>query len=138
MIWKPVNLSFGNRTVRAVVLNGYPMFSATDLCDILGYVNPHKILSRCCDSTPEYIRVMTAGGPQNLRMIGRGDIESLLLNYSRKTEARALWRWFRTEVFPRFESERRELAAVTLLFAAMGLICNDCIIITEKNNHKNE
>jgi hypothetical protein len=42
----PANLSYGKRTVRMIVMNGIPKFSATDICNILGYVNPNKTLGR--------------------------------------------------------------------------------------------
>ena len=129
MICKPINLTFGKRIVRAIVMNGVPMFSSTDLCDVLGYVNPHKILSRCCDSSPEYVRVMTAGGPQSLRMIGRNDIENLLLNYSRKPEAKTLWRWFENEVFPEFERNIPVLTTALFLLSVFAQLTDDLVIL---------
>lgn len=40
----PANVAYGRRTIRTVIMNGIPKFSATDICNILGYVNPNKTL----------------------------------------------------------------------------------------------
>ena len=55
----PAALAYGKRTIRMVVMNGIPKFSATDICNILGYVNPNKTLGRFCESSPEYIKMQT-------------------------------------------------------------------------------
>ena len=88
----PRTLLFGSRQVRTVVMNGVRKFSATDICNILGYVNPNKILNRYCGSTPEYIRMDTTGGPQNFRMISATDIRDILSHSRRKVVSR-LRRW---------------------------------------------
>lgn len=97
----PANLSYGKRTIRMVVMNGVPKFSATDICNILGYVNPNKTLGRFCDSSPEYVRMDTAGGPQNVRMIGTEDVRAILSRSRRKTVGR-LRKWLEEEVVPAF------------------------------------
>ena len=73
----PVLIPYGKRSIRTVILNGVIKFSATDICNILGYIKANKILGRYCDSTPEYIRLHTPGGVQSLRMIEKSDIESM-------------------------------------------------------------
>ena len=88
----PHNLTFGNRQVRTVVMNGVRKFSATDICNIIGYVNPNKVLGRYCNSTPEYICLATTGGPQNCRMISAADIRDILSHSRRKVVSR-LRRW---------------------------------------------
>ena len=88
----PHTLAFGNRQVRTVMMNGVRKFSATDICNILGYVNPNKIINRYCDSTPEYVRLATTGGPQNCRMIEAKDIRDIL-SHSRRRIVRRLRRW---------------------------------------------
>jgi prophage antirepressor-like protein len=98
----PANLSYGKRTVRMVVMNGIPKFSATDICNILGYVNPNKTIGRFCDSSPEYIRMNTTGGPQNVRMIGTEDIRSIL-DRSRHKNVRRLRNWFENKVMAAFQ-----------------------------------
>ena len=80
----PHTIAFGRRQVRTVVMNGVRKFSATDICNILGYVNPNKIINRYCDSTPEYVRLATTGGPQNCRMIEAKDIRDILSHYGAK------------------------------------------------------
>lgn len=88
----PVNLTFGKCIVRTVTMNGIRKFSATDICNILGYSNPNKILGRCCGSMPEYVRLETSGGPQNCRMIGADDIRDILVHSRRKIAVR-LGKW---------------------------------------------
>ena len=84
----PAALAYGKRSIRMVVINGIPKFSATDICNILGYIKANKILGRYCDSTPEYIRLHTPGGVQSLRMIEKSDIESILSHSKRRTVPR--------------------------------------------------
>jgi len=97
----PANLAYGKRTVRAVIMNGVPKFSATDICNILGYVNPNKTLGRFCNSSPEYVKMDTAGGPQNVRMIGIGDIDAIL-SRSRHKKVGRLRKWLDEKVIPAF------------------------------------
>lgn len=84
----PVLIPYGKRSIRTVTLNGVIKFSATDICNILGYIKANKILGRYCDSTPEYIRMHTPGGVQSLRMIEKSDIESILSHSKRRTVPR--------------------------------------------------
>ena len=95
----PHTLAFGRRQVRTVVMNGVRKFSATDICNILGYVNPNKTLGRYCDSAPEYVRLETAGGPQNCRMISVVDIRSVL-SHSRRRIVPRLRRWLDSVTAP--------------------------------------
>jgi prophage antirepressor-like protein len=88
----PTLIPYGKRSVRTVNLNGIIKFSATDICNILGYVNANKILGRYCDSSPEYIRLHTPGGQQNVRMIEKSDIEDILSHSTRRTVPRVR-RW---------------------------------------------
>lgn len=102
----PMNLAYGRRPVRTVVVNGIPKFSATDICNILGYVNPNKTLGRFCDSRPEYIRMDTAGGPQNFRVIGCEDVRAIL-SRSRRRGVRGLRNWLEGKIIPAFYGAAR-------------------------------
>lgn len=110
----PANLSYGKRTVRMVVMNGVPKFSATDICNILGYVNPNKTLGRFCNSSPEYVRMDTLGGPQNVRMIGTEDVRAIL-SRSRHKAVRRLREWFETKVIPAVAFPTFSLVGVAVL-----------------------
>ncbi len=88
----PFTVNFGKRPIRTVIINGVQKFSATDICNILGYNNPNKIIGYYCNSTPEYMRLATKGGPQNLRMIDVADIRAIL-SHSRRKVAGRLRRW---------------------------------------------
>lgn len=107
---QPVNLPFGKRIVRTVTMNGIRKFSATDICNILGYPNPNKILGRYCDSVPEYVRLETTGGPQNCRMIGADDIREILAHSRRKVVIR-LGKWLDRVTAPAFVSVVLEVGA---------------------------
>ena len=95
----PDKLAYGKRSIRMVLLNGVPKFSATDICNILGYVNPNKTLGRFCNSEPEYIRLHTAGGPQNVRRIEIDDIRDILCRSRRKNVPR-FRNWFENVAIP--------------------------------------
>ncbi len=110
----PANLAYGKRTVRMVVMNGVPKFSATDICNILGYVNPNKTLGRFCDSSPEYVRMNTTGGPQNVRIIGMDDIY-MILDRSRHKAVRRLRNWFENQVIPAVSLPTFSIIGVALL-----------------------
>ena len=97
----PLTIPYGKRIVRLVMMNGLPKFCATDICDILGYVNPNKTLGRFCDSTPEYVKMNTAGEPQNFRMIGTDDVRAILARSRRRNVGR-LKKWFEEKVVPAF------------------------------------
>lgn len=88
----PENIPFGKRLVRTVTMNGVRKFSATDICNILGYNRPNKIIGRYCDSAPEYIRLETRGGLQSCRMITAEDIRAILSRSRRKAVPR-LRKW---------------------------------------------
>lgn len=100
----PAALAYGKRSIRMVVMNGIPKFSATDICNILGYVNPNKTLGRFCESSPEYIKMQTTGGPQNVRIIAPNDIRDIF-RHSRRRNVPQLKNWFETKVFPAFHTE---------------------------------
>ena len=95
----PALIHHDPRIVRSVTMNGVTKFSATDICNILGYTNAHKILGRYCDSTPEYIRLDTPGGVQNVRVIAQADIEAIL-SHSKRPAVPALRRWLHERTAP--------------------------------------
>ena len=99
----PANIAYGRRVIRTVFMNGVPKFSATDICNILGFFNPNKTLGRYCDSTPEYIRMDTPGGPQNLRVIGVDDLYAIFKRCRRSNRqlvASRLRNWLENELLP--------------------------------------
>jgi prophage antirepressor-like protein len=111
---KAAQIAYGKRTVRVITMNGVPKFSATDICNILGYVNPNKTIGRFCDSSPEYIKIGTTGGPQNVRMIGIDDIRSILAR-SRHKNVRRFRNWFENKVFPAVIQPEYVLCGVAML-----------------------
>ena len=74
----PVLIPCGNHTVRTINLDGITLFVAKDICNILGSAKANKILGRYCDSRPGYMRMVTPGGLQYIRVIDQDDIEAIL------------------------------------------------------------
>jgi len=105
----PEIIPFGKRSVRLVTMNGVAKFAATDICNILGYSKPNKILGRTCNSTPEYIRLDTPGGVQNVRMI---DIEDIfdILEHCRSRNAKQFRKWIEETVIPYLMLRMRPVA----------------------------
>jgi prophage antirepressor-like protein len=100
----PANIAFGKRRIRMVVMNGVPKFSASDVCNILGYYNASKVVGRYCESLPEYIKMETSGGPQTVRILAPNDILDIF-KHSKRPMAKKFKKWFENKVFPAFHSQ---------------------------------
>ena len=105
----PALISCRPRTIRSVTMNGVTKFAAIDICNILGYPKANKILGRYCNSTPEYIRMRTAGGPQYVRVI---DIEDIfdILEHCRSRNAKQFRKWIEETVIPYLMLRMRPVA----------------------------
>jgi prophage antirepressor-like protein len=88
----PVLIPCGNHTVRTINLDGITLFVAKDICNILGSAKANKILGRYCESIPGYMRMMTPGGLQYIRVIDQDDIEAIL-SHSQSPAVPLLRRW---------------------------------------------
>ena len=71
---------------------GQPRFAACDLCAALAISNPARTLRRHCSGRPRYGRVVTAQGPQHLRLLDLPDVRRLLAGYPGPVAA-ACRRW---------------------------------------------
>ncbi len=95
---KPETVFCGERPVRTFTMNGRTKFAVRDLCGILGYPAPHKMLASV-KSRPEYIDAETAGGTQKLRVAERKDIETVL-DHCRHRNVEKLRAWLRRGTKP--------------------------------------
>ena len=91
---KPETVFYGEIPVRTFTMNGRIKYVACDLCGILGYPTPHKMLNPFVKSRPEYVNGITRGGIQKLRVAERGDIEKVLAR-CRHRNAPKLRAWLR-------------------------------------------
>ena len=94
---KPETVFCGETPVRTFVMNGRTKYAARDLCGILGYPAPHKMLDPFVKAKPEYIDAVTRGGTQRLRVAELSDIEKVL-DRCRHRNAESLRRWLRKGV----------------------------------------
>ena len=94
---------FNKMPVRIVRLDdGKNYFVIRDICNILGFSNPNRILAQYTENVPLYERINTPGGLQVVRLVPREDVERILApNNGRK--ALLLERWLKKEIFPKLE-----------------------------------
>ena len=91
----PETVFYGETPIRTFTMNGKTKYAARDLCGILGYSAPHKMLDRFVSAKPEYNAVVTNGGTQKLRVVEREDIEQVL-THSRHRNVAKLREWLCT------------------------------------------
>ena len=90
---------FNDYPVRVVEKDRKKYFVIRDICNILGFSNPNRLLAIHTENKPLYDRIRTPGGLQVVRLVPREDVERLLKpNHSRKSIF--LRRWLFTEVYP--------------------------------------
>jgi prophage antirepressor-like protein len=106
---------FRKMPVRIVRLdNGKNYFVIRDICNILGFSNPNRILAQYTENAPLYERIRTPGGLQVVRLVPREDVERILApNNGRK--ALLLERWLKKGVFPDLEADEKAMAQVRSL-----------------------
>ena len=104
---KPEIVFYGETPIRTFTMNGRTKYAVRDLCGILGYHAPHKMLDPFVKTKPEYIDAVTGGGTQKLRVAERGDIEEVLAR-CRHHDAAKLRDWLRTGMKP---AEKRKPVA---------------------------
>ena len=83
---------YGDKAVRMVLDDDGLRFIIRDVCDILGYNNPNRILNRLGNTRREYAKLKTDGGIQNIRLVTDDEVCKLLCNArTRATPAFADW-----------------------------------------------
>ena len=98
-----ITYKFDKMPVRIVQFeDGKHYFVIRDICNILGFSNPNRILAMYTENVPMYERIPTPGGLQVVRLVPREDVERILApNNGRK--ALLLERWLKREIFPKLE-----------------------------------
>ena len=98
-----ITYEFNKMPVRIVRFkDGKHYFVIRDICNILGFSNPNRILAKYTENVPKYERIHTPGGLQVVRLVPREDVERILApNNGRK--ALLLERWLKREIFPKLE-----------------------------------
>ena len=98
-----ITYKFDKMPVRIVQFeDGKHYFVIRDICNILGFSNPNRILAMYTENVPMYERIPTPGGLQVVRLVPREDVERILApNNGRK--ALLLERWLKKEIFPKLE-----------------------------------
>ena len=98
-----ITYKFNKMPVRIVQFeDGKHYFVIRDICNILGFSNPNRILAQYTENVPQYERINTPGGLQVVRLVPREDVERILApNSCRK--ALLLERWLKREIFPKLE-----------------------------------
>ena len=121
---------FRKMPVRLVRLdNGKNYFVLRDICNILGFSNPNRILAQYTENVPLYERIHTPGGLQVVRLVPREDVERILApNNGRK--ALLLERWLKKGVFPDLEADEKAMAQVRSL--VVGFVSAMHTLMTEQ------
>lgn len=83
--------------VRVTEVNGEPMFSASDVCNVLGYTNPSKAISDHVDEDERYDQSLERGG--KMLFISESGLYALILR-SNKPNAKPFRKWVTAEVLP--------------------------------------
>ena len=83
--------------IRVTEVNGEPMFSASDVCDVLGYANPSKAISDHVDEDERYNESLERGG--KMLFISESGLYALILR-SNKPNAKPFRKWVTSEVLP--------------------------------------
>ena len=98
-----ITYEFNKMPVRIVRFkDGKHYFVIRDICNILGFSNPNRILAQYTENVPLYERIRTPGGLQVVRLVPREDVERILApNNGRK--ALLLERWLNNRIFPVLE-----------------------------------
>ncbi|WP_181312494.1 phage antirepressor KilAC domain-containing protein [Nocardioides campestrisoli] len=90
---------YTGRTLRTVVVDGEPWFSAADVAAVLELGNMHSSLALLDEDERGLHSVETPGGPQLVSFVNESGLYSLILR-SRRPEAREFKRWVTREVLP--------------------------------------
>lgn len=95
----PMEFTFENETVRAVIRDDAPLFIANDLCAVLGIKDSSDAVGRLDDDEKGAVKIPTLGGAQKVNVVNEFGAYSLILT-SNKPRAKALKRWVTHEVLP--------------------------------------
>lgn len=90
---------FQAHAVRTVVIDDTPYWVAKDVAEVLGYANTSEAISRHCKGVAKRYPLETAGGVQEMRVIGESDLYRLIA-HSNLPAAEEFEKWIFEEVLP--------------------------------------
>lgn len=90
---------FDDFEVRVVSIDGDAWFVARDVATVLGYSNISDAISRHCKGVAKHYPLHTAGGTQEVRVIGESDVLRMIVS-SRLPAAVQFEQWVFEEVLP--------------------------------------
>lgn len=91
------NKEFGE--IRAVEVDGEPMFCLSDICRALELTQPSKVKERLSEKGVNSIPTLTAGGKQSLLYVNESNLYKTIFQ-SRKESAERFTDWVTSEVLP--------------------------------------
>lgn len=110
-------------SIRTILLNGEPVFAATDVAKALQYANPAKAVIDHCKGVT-VLETPTNGGVQGMKYIKEKDLYRLIM-HSRAPKAEAFQDWVCDEILP---SVRKHGAYMTDNFIEKTLTDPDYLI----------
>ena len=100
--------------IRAVKVDGMPMFVASDIAKVLGYVKPNNAINDNCKPVPRVAGIMDAmGRPQEMAIIPETDIYRLVMR-SKLPQAELFQDWVCEEVLPSIRKHGAYMTGETL------------------------
>ena len=121
---------FHKMPVRIVRLDdGKNYFVIRDICNILGFSNPNRILAKYTENVPLYERINTPGGLQVVRLVPPEDVEKILAPTNGR-KALLLERWLEKEIFPLLDADEEAMAQVRSLI--VGFVSAMHTLMTEQ------
>ena len=90
---------FKDHEVRTVVIEDAPFWVAKDVAEVLGYANISDAISKHCKGVAKRYPLQTAGGVQEMRVIGEPDLYRLIA-HSNLPAAVEFEAWIFDEVLP--------------------------------------
>lgn len=107
-----VPFQFHSHEVRTVVIDDTPYWVAKDVAEVLGYANTNEAISRHCKGVAKRYPLETAGGVQEMRVIGESDLYRLIA-HSNLPAAVEFEAWIFEEVLPAIRKTGGYIKAAT-------------------------
>ena len=91
--------TYGDATVRTILIAGEPWFVLADLCKVLGLGTPARVRERLDEGVSRTHTLQTSGGPQQMTIVSEPGMYEVVIR-SDKPEAVTFRRWITAEVLP--------------------------------------
>lgn len=94
-----VEFKFGEKGIRAVVIDDAPWWVAKDVCGVLGLDDVRRAVERLDDDEKLSGEILQSGQKREMWLMNESGLYSLILR-SNKPEAKAFKKWITSEVLP--------------------------------------